>query len=257
MIRSFIKSALLAIARALRLVRTTLRCPHPQFVDIEALLARGQSVVRWGDGETSLLGLRSIGFQRASVRLAFDLYRVLVRTNKRYVLCVPPHLNAYPEHLANARYRALWTPTILLWELLSWRFGRRVSDAYAFRTEGGNRSEVLRTLLSNCNICCVVSKDAADSQAISALAGKPILHVKCPPGDAYEQYALVRAGLLAGLKELDAKLSSELPTPKPLTVLLSAGPAGKILISELASNVECRNVQLVDVGHFFDHGLPP
>jgi hypothetical protein len=256
MFRSVAKSLLVAAAGALHLVRCALRCPHPKFVSIEPVLSNGTSIIRWGDGETNLLLMRSISFQRASPRLALELGRILLRREKRYVVCVPPHLRRYRELVTDPRYRSLWARTIVLWELLSWRIGGLVSDAYAFRNEGESRPAVLKTVMSECNVRCVVSKDPKDAQTISTLVSHPVLHVQCPAGDAYEQYGHLRQGLLAALVQVERPGTySSLRTQK-VGVLVSAGPAGKVLISELASTVEYGNVQFVDVGHFFDHGVP-
>jgi hypothetical protein len=242
---------MLMIASALRLVRAQLKSKHPEFVEMEPLVSTGRSIIRWGDGESSLLLMRSIHFQRHSFRLALALMKLLISSPRTYTLCLPAHLSVYRDRVAEPRYRAVWAKTILIWEALSWRFDKSVSDAFAFRKESPDRGRLLSIVLNRCNIVCVVSKDEADALRIQDLTRRAVRHVACPSRHAYESLGKIRTQLLREIADLEPEKS----VPLRLTVLVSAGPAGKILISDLTNTAQCKNVQFLDVGHMFDHGL--
>lgn len=246
----FLNGAALRAAKVVRRIRRALSCGHPPFTSMDALILSGKSVVRWGDGETNLLLLRPVHFQGASIPLMLDLLKILIKKDRAYVLCWPPHLAEYPDHIGRPEYRRLWSKTIFIWEAFSWRFGARVSDAYSFRREGGNRAELMNLLLHRVNVFCVISKNAEDAQFVSAIIGAPVAHVCCPNRNTYEQLSKLTLEFVASIPK------SVLPHGQlRRAVLVSAGPAGKVLISNLAGSPECSEIQFLDVGHMFDHGL--
>lgn len=239
------------VIKGFSVVSKIIQVDYPRLVDHLPLLEEGGSIIRWGDGETSLLLGRSIRYQNSCIDLSWQLFRILVKSERQFVFCLPKHIPNYNTYIDDDRYLDIWWPTIILWLIFGSRLGDVFLDAFIFRKENSHLDDVWSFMKSNNRFKVVISKDPGDV----LLLNQETYHIKCPSENAFANLSHLKGQLSDVLAKIDFKSDSESQNMhfKPV-VIVSMGPAGKVLIANMLKSKDYEGVQFLDVGHFFDHG---
>lgn len=212
----------------------------PRILSPGDALSRGQVLVRWGDGETSLAIGRSTPFQQPSPALSRELRQLVALRDPRMTLCFPGFLlRPSPFTRATDRFRQIWLLTVILMRLQARR--GPYGDALMFRIDGEMTGlNALRSQIRSARRITLVSSDPSHVRTLSALqpAGA-IRHVLVPREQAYEKREEIRFEIVE--------------QGEPDLLLLSAGPVGKCLAPELMA--KWRQTKIIDTGHFFGHAI--
>ena len=211
----------------------------------EVLLSQ-KSIIRWGDGETKLLlYYGGIPYQKKSIKLSISLIKVLLSTSQNIVLFFPKNIINQKRYF---EYKdvILWGPTQCVWNIFY--NGDQVSDAMAFRRENKTRGELFEYIFNKREVSIVVSKQASDLLLLPAI---PSFHIQIPEKNSFECIDVISQKIK---KRLDEIISFDGLSSEKKIVLISMGPATKILIIDLCKLNYCAHFQFIDVGHMFDHG---
>jgi hypothetical protein len=196
-------------------------------------------LLRWGDGESSLAIGKSTSFQKASPQLGRELRSILRQRDARVTLCLPkPLLGRAPFSGSDDRFRRIWLLTALLMRI--WVRRGSYGDAFLFRREGEiDGLKALSRLIATAQKIVVLSGDPSDIEIVNSMQPDAVLqHVKVPKQNAYSE----RDEIWRALTQV----------AKPDMLLLSAGPTGKCLASDLHL-MWGRGTKIIDTGHLFQH----
>lgn len=205
-------------------------------------LLKGQkSIIRWGDGESKLLlYYGDIHFQRKSFKIAFDLLKVLF-VSGNVILCFPRKIIDRQVSLRNESDLVIWGASEIVWNMLFLR--RYTSDAMMFRRENPCRKDLYDIIKNEKKIFSILSKE------------KPIdvncnFYIKVPSENSYEDICKIQADLYKHMSQESPSIDQ-----RKKVVLISMGPAGKVLIARMLKYRCAREYQFIDVGHMFDHNI--
>lgn len=214
---------------------------------LEELISSGKSLIRFGDGEATIIEGGHLYFQRNSA----DLMRRMRSIIQDYAFCAPYLIALPPEAMAPAVDGQAPKKNLKIWRKSGFIFSRTlpksgippVLDAMMFRED---------TLLSNADI----SRIWVDYNTIyfvhsnykyfidfcSISKNQKIKFINISSANAYSNAARALTEITQHAKTLSDGLSSAI-------ALVSGGPAGKVIVAELAM----RGIRGVDVGHYFDY----
>lgn len=206
---------------------------------VEELLLRGYSFVRWGDGEASILEGKSISYQCYSEELAFELKSVLFQPRKQLIVGAPYIFTCKSLlSLILEKKFVIWAESRALFISQYQNTGRVYADAFGFRSESDfSYLGVLKRLISASTSIYVIAResDNVDSFFSAIGAGRQVNRIVVPSDSCYSVIGEME-------RQVNARGKGDL-------ILLSCGPASKALVARCLG----AGAQLVDVGHLFDH----
>lgn len=208
---------------------------------VDKILKEKLSVIRFGDGEMSLMENCDLEFQTTNLELASKLKAVLKATDSSLLICVPGFFKKLDHYSSRAfwfilhhlfRYGNVWS------ELLS--FDQVYGDAYLTRPylsykDRSKSDQLFTNILSIWKDAKVVliegekSRLGVGNDLFSEV--KSLERILCPSENAYSKY--------------DAIKNEALKIDKSKLILISLGPAAKVLAYELFK----LGYRVVDVGH--------
>lgn len=195
---------------------------------IDELIENNLSLVRFGDGEASLMLLKSIYYQKSSFSLARRLLTTFYRNEEYMIKCIPKKTET--RHFE------------LLMLLVFFNSNKNWGDANIFR-EGSNMSNdvIERLWLKKKHVILVCSNYKYMSDFKKKYGKHQIVsQIQCRGADSYSQYYK--------LKDRISDTIFNSPVNKGDTIiLLSSGPLSKLLAYDFSSTV-----QSIDLGHYFD-----
>ena len=206
-------------------------------------IERKKSIIRFGDGEFSLIAGKDILFQNASKELSDNLKKCLKEIdNSRVLLCLPETLtdlrkfekrvqkNWIINFADNYRYYKQYCYPRYTYGNA---FVSRPYMAYRDKTQAGKNFEHLMSLFENENIYIIegaLSRTGVGNNLFEK--AKSISRIICPSKNAYEHIERIR------------RISLE-KVPKDAMVLLALGPTSKPLGLWLVNH----GYWVIDIGH--------
>ena len=203
------------------------------------LIQQRKSMVRWGDGEISLIHRVSIGYQEYSPELATELERILTSDNNRLLIASPNRFVTAPlfQLLKNNKLR-IWMRSRAFFIRYRHRLANS-ADAFGFRSESCfSYLPVLRELCGNYHRVVVVSSNQQSEALLRETLGYQgeFAHVAAQSKNTFTNVPVI-------LKNIERYESGS------SLIICACGPASKILVDQLSA----LNFQCIDVGHLFDH----
>ncbi|MCB9810527.1 MAG: DUF1792 domain-containing protein [Candidatus Nomurabacteria bacterium] len=198
-------------------------------------LKKGKSLIRVGDGEAMLLMGRSIHFQTFDNKLRSDLKQIVTEYNpdSNYVLAVPHFALTEPFPSLKKRSRnKIWRLFRVLFKRL-FNNQSAYADAVMFYHKGVFESTIL-PIISDKKVL-VLAMDSVQ-KPLTKYFNKHSIDFSFVPVPISNAFFSVTY-LMEQVKNLAKN--------KNATVLIAAGPAGKVL----AYRVLEHNIQCIDIGH--------
>lgn len=225
--------------RELRRLEERLVIPEQQF---EFLIDRGCSLIRLGDGEGRIIRGESIRFQAAEPMLASELHG-LVSTYSRsspFVIGLPlPFIFSSTRKRISAKRLRMWSASLdgLISALPEGPI--LALDSFLFRsTKGAPRThpqvsyEQLTEKLMNYRVGVV-----ANSRTISRFINDSSQEVR--------PYVVPQTNAFSEVEAIQSQILDDFDATDKAVILVSAGPAGKVLAGRISS----KGFRVIDVGH--------
>ena len=224
-------------------LRPNRKRPHVLSVDetIDLVIKNNLSVIRFGDGEISLIDGLDLGFQKQNPDLAIKLGSILQNSINGLLLTVPNmwgRLDWQEEYAYKFgvhhlyRYGHIWKGLLsnnqIYGETGMTRFYLSPKD----KSRSGERFKKLFSIWKNKDVVLIegeksrlgVGNDMFDQV-------KSIQRILCPPDNAYDKYDQIK--------------SEALKIDKNKLVLVSLGPTAKVLAYDLFLS----GYRVIDIGH--------
>lgn len=212
---------------------------------VDLALKENKSIIRMGDGEFNLLEGKDIHYQVASKKLIDDFKGLICayqnnQEESRYILCVPKFfMQCSGLKLAKKR---VW--------LSSWAYSRYkfikdfnqdiiYGDAFLFAQ--GNENIYKQLWEGKYENCIFVHNDRKFSNDFESKYKINTHFIEVPNQNAYAYLEEIYVNIIDTLNDLKKEST---------IVLISAGPAAKILVAKL-----CDKVKVIDTGHCWDQPL--
>lgn len=203
------------------------------------------SLIRLGDGEFRiLLKRKDVHYQPYSDKLRCEMLEFMKdyqkNDNSQFLLAVPykPFYND-KKWLLSHSYKYLMSFGIYRL-YFRWFMNKKkiYGDAFAF---GAGYENAYHKLWENSELVIFVHNDEKYANAFESKYGIETRFVKIPSNDCYKEIDLIQ-------KSIE---SIALNTDKKYTILISAGPCGKVLVNRLRK----KNIVSYDTGHCWDEPL--
>lgn len=208
---------------------------------IEYIKKNNASVIRFGDGEMSLINNNKLGFQLNNNSLRDQLIKILGTSNKKLLLCIP---NIF-EKLDNFTPRSFWFTIHHVFKYnKSWRkltsqkqtygdaFITRPFLSYKNKIHAENIFNNLFSIWQNKSV--VLIEGSLSRLGVGNNMFKDVSDIKrilCPAENAFSKYDEIK-------KEV-------LKIPKDVLILISLGPTAKVLAYDLFM----LGYRVIDIGH--------
>lgn len=205
--------------------------------DLKKELERGASLIRFGDGEASLILGKSIYFQKYEEQIGKQLKRIMVQYSQNtsnYILSVPLYLELADKELELKGMKKMWTPFKILFSAYSNKKTGYL-DAHIFYRDSVF-IDVVVPIIKNRHVIVVTGN--ADSIAIWKKTNPSFAHIsyiETPKEHAFDDVQNIK-------KDIDRCIDSY-SEHRPV-ILFSCGPAGKILAGMYAE----KGIQSLDIG---------
>ena len=208
---------------------------------VDLIVKKKLSVIRFGDGEISLIDGLNLGFQKRDRELSNKL-EVILRTNKEGLLiCIP----GIWDRLENFKSYAYWFNMHHLYRyghvwknVLSYNavYGdTNITRSYLAYVDRSDCNSIFKSIFSIWNASDVIlvegekSRLGVGNDMFNSV--KSLKRILCPPENAFEKYEEIKKEVLKNDKD---KL-----------ILVSLGPTAKVLAYDLF----LLNYRVVDIGH--------
>lgn len=213
-------------------------------------LTNGKSLIRFGDGEFGIYQDKDIHYQKWSEALKREFEQIKEEYEKDPNAC--PYLLAVPNAFMTVSgwklmkkrvYVSCWAEARLRFKST---FRRDIIYGESFLFEKKNKEIYSRLwkredcppnviFVHNSKECAKLFADTYQKNAV---------HVQCPPKDAFESVDALEKEILSVIKENGWGT-------KDVTMAISAGPAGKVLVYRLSK----QGYHCIDAGHCWDDPL--
>jgi glycosyltransferase family protein len=208
---------------------------------LDAICRYNLSVIRFGDGEMSLIEKDSLGFQEQNDQLSLRLKGIIQSKIPNLLICIPNiwgHLENFNRnyfwfslhHIF--KYKKSWSKLLSKEQIYGDAFISRPYLSYKNTTEAGSVFQKLFSLWRDKEIILIegdksrlgVGNDMFDK-------AKSVSRILCPSENAYSKYEEIK--------------KETLKIPKDKLVLLSLGPTAKVLAYDLFM----LGYRVLDIGH--------
>jgi len=203
---------------------------------LEILINSGKSLIRFGDGEATLLEGGDVYFQRNSQSLRRELASILKTYSEQ-----SPYLVAIPhQQISGHKVQPIWRKSQYIFHTHIGRDSRPiVLDAMMFREDTElNNHEIDRLWRSSSRIVFVHSNFKYFRDFASQYGIGRVEYVQVPSASSYA----VVDQVIASVRNVASR------DPLASVVLISAGPAGKIIAERCSRD----GIRALDMGHYFD-----
>jgi glycosyltransferase family protein len=199
------------------------------------------SVVRFGDGELSLMSGQGIGYQVFDSALSDELIGIAARRNDKLMICVPDvftDLSGYAGHArafwqeSLSEHRHEWLAFFEVDRIYGNTLLSRPYIDFCDRAQSARCFDRAKTLWANRPVVMVEGRMTRFGIGNDLLAGaESVRRVICPERNAYRHYSEI----------LDTVSRSS----DDALILIALGPAAKPLVVDLFD----RGFQAIDIGH--------
>ena len=211
---------------------------------IAYLLKTGKSMIRMGDGEFNLMNGKNVHYQKHSPALQKEMESLLKNysADSPYLLCVPYRYFTGSNRMLNSRTLiSCWSTPKRMFQKLE-NPGLIYGDAFLFAKN--NRALDCGRLWRDADNVIVLHNDPRYLQQAFDPKTQNGFFVQVPARDTFEV-----------LDEIEEKITgvfekNNLEKEKTV-VLLSAGPAAKVLVKRLSA----KGYRMIDCGHIWDDPL--
>jgi glycosyltransferase family protein len=224
-------------------LRPNRECPHVLSVDetISAVKEKNFSVIRFGDGEISLIDGLDLGFQKYNRELAARLEFILQTKDEGLLLCVPNMWGrldwqenyAYKFGVHNLyRYGHVWKSLLSDNQIYGETNMTRFYLSFKDKSQAAERFKKLFSIWESKDVVLIEGEKSRLGVGNGLFNNvKSLQRILCPPTDAYDKYEAI--------KNEAEKIG------KDKMVLISLGPTAKVLAYDLFK----LGYRVIDVGH--------
>lgn len=226
------------------------KCDILNSLDTVRVVLNGKSLIRFGDGEFGVYEGKSIHYQQFSEKLKaeFELIKQTFEgegVNCRFLLAVPKkYMQCSGLELGKKRvYISSWAESRLFFKN---NFDRSLNYGDAFLFEKRNK-EIYSKIWSQSydrRVIIFVHNNEKYAEYFKNTYNRNVIFVKCPSFNAFESVDKI-------LDKIEQKLHEESLGHKDVQIVVSAGPAGKIIVFRMAS----KGYHCIDAGHCWDNPL--
>lgn len=206
---------------------------------VEYILLYKKSIIRFGDGEYRIMySNKKIHYQDFSKELQSDLKKIFEHYNeKNYLICIPPFFTKGIKWFMKNDKKYLSCFSKPRYYFLSKQKSKfKYGDAFLFKK--GNE-KIYRKLWNDEDKILLIHNDEKWKDIFENKYSKNIDFIKVPKENAYEICNSIIDEVLS-IKDI-----------KNYMVLISAGPAAKVIAYELSKE----DIWVIDTGHCFDDPL--
>lgn len=218
----------------------TLRINKIELDDLRQRLLSGASLIRWGDGEVTLINGVSISYQSSSEELKRKLLEVILNYDDNLIVASPSmFIEQSLLSLATSKKLKIWFKTRAFYLKYRREMNYSHADAFGFRNESGQLyAPLLKEVCLKKRRVYLLTSSASDLKLVESFLDYncTVKLIEVPSKNSYESYSSV-VNIFKNLNLEDSIFIS------------SAGPLTKAIAMEFVS----RNLQLIDLGHFFSH----
>lgn len=211
---------------------------------IDFLVKHNKSLIRWGDGESSILYGSDLMFQDYDPELKKEMLQFLKNhtKNNRFILGINHQficfcLEDYKKQSINRQ--KMWRTT----RYIMHKFCSEdtvYGDTLLFRPYSNVENNDFERLWGNKHILLISSKTEHADKILNKTNAKSVQQIKIPPKNSY--------AIINEVMDKSLKLLQEFPYDNnEVRILISGGPAGKALAHRLI----LKGYIVYDVGHYF------
>lgn len=191
------------------------------------ILKKNISLLRWGDGESSLLFGRSIYFQRSSIKLQYKLIKLILNHKKK--------INRFSILFPSFSKKKIWNLT----NQLGYFVHNINFSPFYFRQ---NPNEAISIINSNLDLFSNIIYVGNESP-LKVIKHDFLFHFKTNSANSFDQ----EEKILSCLSDFIEFLENNNKSKKRVLILFGCGPLSKVLIEELTSRYPFH--QYIDTGH--------
>lgn len=218
---------------------------HPKVLSvydtIDLIIKNKLSVIRFGDGEISLMDGLNLGFQKYNKYLVEKL-EWIIRANEEGLLITVPNIWGKMDNLEDYAYRFgvhhayrcghLWNSLLSLEQIYGDTGMTRFYLAYKDKSDCGNTFKKLFSIWEGKDVVLVEGEKSRLGVGNDMLDNvKSLKRILCPPDNAFDKYEEIKAWVL----KFD----------KNKLILVSLGPTAKVLAYDLF----LLGYRVIDIGH--------
>ena len=213
-------------------------------------ILKGKSLIRFGDGEFGIYAERDIHYQPFSSKLKGEFEQIKHTyehegNDCRFILAVPKKfMQCSGVELGKKRvFVSSWSDSRLFFKK---HFNRTLVYGDAFLFEKRNK-EIYSRIWSqpgDNRTILFVHNNEKYAEYFEQTYNREVIFLQCPPYDAFSSVDKILADVIL-------KINEEGLHPSDVQIVISAGPAGKVLVYNLSK----AGFQCIDAGHCWDDPL--
>ena len=223
-------------------IRPTKR-PHILSIEetVDTILEKKLSVIRFGDGEISLIDGMDIPFQKRTDELSEKLEHIIKVRDDRLLICIPGmwgSLSVFADYAYHFimhhmyRYNHIWSSLLSYDKVYGDTNVTRHYLAYKDKTRADTLFKKIKAIWKDEDIILIEGAKSRLGVGNDLFTNaKSVQRILCPPENAYAKY-----------KEIESEASKQ---DKKKLVLLSLGPTAKVVAYDLF----LLGYRVVDIGH--------
>jgi hypothetical protein len=214
---------------------------------LNLLVNTNKSLIRWGDGESTILTGGNLYFQNNSFKLVkkFHLFVRKYSNKSNYLIAIPTeYLKKSKNNLSLDNKYKMWLYTRFVYWLYFKKIDVTYLDSFIFRENTSLKNTAIEKLWINKKHVFFVHSNFKyffDFKEKYKSLFKTYF-IQIPSANAFNYSTNVINKLLKIIKDKEL-LQNE------ICILISAGPAGKIIVVEMSN----KGFQALDMGHYFDY----
>jgi len=209
------------------------------------LISSKKSLIRWGDGESTILTGGNIHFQQNSPSLLVRILKIVLgyKSDCPYLIAMPNKYLKYDKNelIGIKKYR-MWAKTRYVFRLFFPK-NETYLDAFLFREDSELSNDQIKLLWRDEDAVIFIHsnykyyRDFADSIPDKETHFIPVFSAGS---------ASCHRRVLEEAKKISEKVMKD---SRSVCALVSAGPAGKVMVAEMAK----LGIRSLDMGHYFDY----
>jgi hypothetical protein len=213
---------------------------------IDVISENKLSLIRWGDGETSVLIGYDIAYEVSTPELRQKMWDIIKIYNNKgiqagFLMAMPlKYLFLNGLTLLNQRLCKYWVHTRYLFKT-SFNKNNKYGDAFLF-SEGMNKH--YEKIWEDASQIIFVHSDLNSYKKFCSTYHKKTYFVKIPAKNCFNKYEEIEMEIIDVIQ--DNKLDAQ-----KTYVLISAGPAAKVITFDLV----LKGITCIDTGHCWDEPL--
>ena len=233
------------LARIYYFDRLYLRKKAPHILSIldtiDKIIKEDLSVIRFGDGEISLIDGQDLPFQKKDPALVYQLEKIIKSKHNTVLICIPGmwgKLDIFADYAYHFimhhmyRYHHIWNSLLSMNQTYGDTNFTRHYLAYKNKENAGEIFKKLFSIWKEKNVVLIEGAKSRLGVGNDMFNGvKSITRILCPPEDAYSSYDEIK--------------NEALKINKENLILLSLGPTAKVL----AYDLYLLGYRVLDIGH--------